>query len=191
MGNSASSSPSAAEFLAGLPAKRRAFVEEYLKHLNASKAYTQAYGRKGQTAEVNGCKLLRGAKVRAAVDAAIAKRSERTGLDQDDVLRELALLARSSITHYVIDDYGHVSLADDAPAAAMRAVSSIKRIVRADENGNTTVTTELRLWDKVASLQMVGKHLGMFADRLKVEVDLGGLAERLSTARSRAKRGGA
>ena len=152
----------AAELLARLPAKRRAFVERSLVHRNASLAYTEAYGKTGRTAESNGSRLLRKAEVRAAIAAASTEIAAKAGVDAERVERELAHVAFSNINDYEIDALGNVKLADGAPRDAMRAVSSIKRRVESDKDGKTVVSTELRLWDKPVALGMLGKHLPGF-----------------------------
>ena len=55
----------------------------------------------------------------------------------------------------------------------MRAVSSIKRRIRVDTDGNVTRYIELRLWDKPAALRMLGQHVGMFKETVKLVVDSG------------------
>ncbi|MGO9594079.1 MAG: terminase small subunit [Steroidobacteraceae bacterium] len=50
-------------------------------------------GYKGKRADRKGCAMLAKPQVRAAVDAAIAKSSERTGITQDSVLNEIARVA--------------------------------------------------------------------------------------------------
>jgi phage terminase small subunit len=101
---------------------------------------------------------------------------ERLRMSQDDVLLELARLGQSDVTHYVIDDAGNFALADGAPQDAMRAVASVKRRVTFDSEGGRTVHVEFRLWDKPSALQMMGRHFGMWNDKLehsgKIEGDL-------------------
>jgi phage terminase small subunit len=151
-----------------LKPKKQRFVDEYLVDLNATEAYRRAgYTSNSKAAEVGGCRLLKDPKVAAAVALAMEARAKRTHITQDQILQELALLGLSNLQHYIIDEYGQVRLADGVPAAAMRAVSSIKRKVYADENGNETVETEIKLWDKPGSLRMAGQHLGMFVERVK------------------------
>ena len=93
-------------------------------------------------------------------------------MDADEVLSETAALAQSRVDNYVVDDDGNVALAEGAPEDAMAAVQSIKRRIttRTDRDGITTKTVdvELKLWDKPGSLKLMGKHRGIFADRVEV-----------------------
>ena len=72
-----------------LTAKQKRFVAEYLIDLNATAAYRRAgYTGRGNAAEVAAHNLLRNIKVAAAVSDATQKRSERTEITQDMVLRK-------------------------------------------------------------------------------------------------------
>jgi len=52
----------------------------------------------------------------------------------------------------------------------MRAVASIKKRIRCDEDGVITTETELKLWDKPAALRMAGQHFKMFTDQTEIRV---------------------
>lgn len=72
-----------------LTPKQKRFVAEYLIDLNATAAYIRAgYATKGKAAEVNAFRLLRDARVSDAIAKAEQKRSERTEITQDMVLRK-------------------------------------------------------------------------------------------------------
>lgn len=145
-----------------LTSKQRRFVQEYLIDLNATAAYKRAgYKGHGNVAEVNAHRLLRHAQVAAAVQVAQDARAQRLQLTQDAVLAELVLLAHSDILDYVIDDHGEVHLRAGAPPHAMRAVASLKKKIIHTAAG-TLYETEIKLWNKPASLRMSGEHLGLF-----------------------------
>jgi len=150
-----------------LTVKEQAFVEALLIHGNVSRAFREA-GYRGAPNE-GGYKLVRKPHIAAFVAAARAERSRQNAITADDVLREVAGLAHSDITHYVIDDDGNIELAEGAPPGAMRAVSTLKRKVRSFVLGKgeeaqevKEVSVELKLWDKPASVRMAGSHLGLW-----------------------------
>jgi phage terminase small subunit len=153
---------------ASLNVRQRLFVSEYLKDQNATQAYIRA-GYAAKAAGVCGPQLLGNPSIRAAIDDALDAREARTLITADRVLRELGLLAFSDVSHYEIDDAGHVALTAGAPKAAMRAVSSIKRKRRTftDKDGMQTseVEVELKLWDKPNPLKLAGQHVGLFRDK--------------------------
>lgn len=155
-----------------LTPKQRRFVQEYLIDLNATGAYKRAgYKGHGNVAEVNAHRLLRHAKVAAAVQVAQDARTERLQLTQDAVLAELVLLAHSDILDYVIDDHGEVRLRAGAPPHAMRAVASLKKKIMHTDAG-VTYETEIKLWNKPASVRMAGEHLGLFKGAEKTLPDI-------------------
>lgn len=138
------------------------FVQEYLIEPNATAAYERAgYKARGAVSRANASRLLTNANVAAAIENEQAKRAERTGITQDAVLHEIAILQHSTVEHYTIDDRGNVGLALDAPRDAMRAVASLKKKVMYTDTG-MTYETEIKLWNKPASLRMGGEHLGIF-----------------------------
>ncbi|WP_175813344.1 terminase small subunit [Burkholderia contaminans] len=77
-----------------LTAKQQLFVDEYLVDLNASAAARRA-GYSEKTARAIGIENLTKPAIRAAVDAAMKKRGERTRMTADEVLKlaESMLLA--------------------------------------------------------------------------------------------------
>jgi hypothetical protein len=72
----------------GLTDKQQRFVEEYLVDLNATAAAGRA-GYKGKYLDRIGSELLGKTRVAAAIAAAQAKRSKRTELNADYVLKRL------------------------------------------------------------------------------------------------------
>ncbi len=149
----------------GLTDQQRAFCDAYVVHPKGAKAARDA-GYSAHTAGQQAYDLLRKPEIRAYIDKRLAER----GFTAERVLRELEICGGSDISDYVVDDYGHVSLSEDANPDAMRAVRTIKRVVRADEDGNTTVTTEISLWDKPGSLVALGKRHKLFNEKVEIEV---------------------
>lgn len=170
----------------GLKYRERRFVEEYLIDLNGAKAALRAgYAKNTATA----FPFLVKPHIAAAIRVAIAQRSARIAVSQETVISETAALALSRIDHYVMEDEGQVTLAEGAPLDAMAAVQSIKRKVRVLYNKDGEIEgreydTELRLWDKVAPLRLLGKHVGLFPDKVELTGKDGGpirvAAERLA-----------
>jgi phage terminase small subunit len=147
---------------------QRRFIDEYMVDRNATQAAIRA-GYADGSAAVTGHRLLRNANIRAEIDRKLLEEADKRQLNVDEVLIELAALGRSSIGDYEIDDAGNVKLAANAPGRALRAVSSIKKTIKHLGNGRVEYKTEVRLWDKNAALEKLGKHLGLFKDRGQIE----------------------
>lgn len=74
--------------MAKLTPKQQRFIDEYLTDLNATQAYLRAgYKVSENVAKVNASRMLTKANVQAAIKKAMDKRSERTEIKADDVLR--------------------------------------------------------------------------------------------------------
>lgn len=152
------------------------FVEEYLVDLNGAQAAIRA-GYSKRTARAIAAELLTKPDIQAAVQGAMAARSQRTEITQDTVLQELAVMLRSDVRHFhVEEETGALVLSDGAPDSAWRAVSSVKhrRIVRGvGDDRETTYELEFRLWDKPAAVKMAGQHLAMFTEKHEVSLPQG------------------
>jgi phage terminase small subunit len=155
------------------------FVHEYLIDLNATQAAIRAgYSKRG--ANVQGPTLLANPSIKAAIEAAIGKRDQRTEVKADRVIAELALLAFSNVQNFETDDHGRVVLASkDIPDDVWRSVSSMKTKITTDKSGNVYRDVELRLWSKTEALKMLGQHLAMFVERMRIEDPNGELAKLL------------
>ena len=160
--------------MARLTERQKRFVEEYLVDLNATQAAIRA-GYSERTAQEQSSRLLSNVMVREAIQEAVAKRSARTEITQDRVLQELAAIGFARATDFVkITNEGFVKLTptDTLNADQVKAVASIKE-------GKFGV--ELRLYDKLTALQMIGRHIGMFTgkDTQEEEVEDDGLMSAL------------
>ena len=150
----------------GLTTRQQLFVQEYLVDLNATQAAIRA-GYSQANADKIGSQLLGKTRVAGAVRSAMAERSQRTQVTADRVLEALAVIGFSDLWHYQLTDGGRgIELADDAPESAIRALARIKRkqrtIARKDDQPIVVIETEVTLWDRVAALEKLARHLGMF-----------------------------
>lgn len=151
--------------MAKLTAKQRRFVEEYLIDLNATQAYIRAGYKNYDSAGVEANKTLNIPKIRQAVDEAMAERSRRTGINQDRVLQEIAKLALVNIDDVV--DFETARIKPTASKEDLACIQSIK--IKPTEFGEER---EIKFYDKKGSLELAGRHLGMFRDKIKTDVDM-------------------
>lgn len=147
------------------------FALEYLLDLNATRAYKKVYGVKDDNvAAVNGARLLRNAKVAPYVQAKMEERVERTGLDADKVLTELGHMAYLDPLE-MYDENNALKPIAQIPENLRRAIASIKTTELFSGKGEDQVligyTKEVKLWSKPGSLELHGKHLKLFTDRVE------------------------
>jgi phage terminase small subunit len=154
-----------------LSRRERVFVQEYLLDLNGAQAALRA-GYSAKRAGETAYELLRIPLVAEAVAVAQAQRAARTQMAADLVIDELAHIAMSRINHYTVDeDTGDLMLREGAPLGAVAAVQSVKsrKRVHVEPDGSvvTTFDLDIQLWDKPSALKLLGRHLGLFAERVE------------------------
>lgn len=155
--------------------KQKAFIEEYLVDLNATQAAIRA-GYAKKTADVTGPRLLGNVRVAAAIAKRQQERSERVQITQDAVLSELMKLGFSNMMDYMTvkqDGTAYVDLSKltREQAAAIQEITVDEYIEGRGDDAHLVKKVKVKLADKKSSLELLGKHLGMFADRLKADVD--------------------
>ena len=143
--------------------KQKRFCDEYLIDLNATRAYKTAYPliKKDETARANGSRLLTYANIKKYIEERMQERQERTEVTQDQVVKELAAIAFAKATDYAEVRDGQVIIKNTTDLSDMmvRAIAGIKE----GRNG-----VEIKLNDKGKALELLGRHLGMFKDRMEV-----------------------
>lgn len=150
-----------------LTPQQQRFVEEYLiDNSSQSKAAIRA-GYSIHSATVNASRLMRQQKIRDAIAEGQAERAKRLGITQDRVLQELALIAFANLKDVISknadgDTDIDMSNMDRSVAAALAEVSV------STKGGKTKVrTAKARLADKISALEKLGKHLGMFTEKIE------------------------
>ena len=151
--------------MAKLTEKQQRFVDEYLIDLNATQAAIRA-GYSAKTADVQGSRMLGNVKVQQAIAEAMAKRSKRTGVNQDRVVLELAKLAFVKMTD-LVDGNGKIK--DTATDDDLSCIESIK-YKHSDTDTGYSVEREVKISSKLKALELLGKHLGMWNDKLDVNI---------------------
>ncbi len=143
--------------------KQKIFADEYLIDLNATRAYRVAYPsvKKDETAAQAGSRMLRNVKVAEYIQERMEERQKRTEITQDRVLEELAAIAFARAADFAEVKDGFVIIKDTAGLSEqqIKAIAGIKE-------GKFGV--ELKLNDKEKALELLGRHLGMFKDKVEV-----------------------
>jgi phage terminase small subunit len=147
-----------------ITAKQQRFIDEYMIDLNATQAAIRA-GYSPATAGVIGCENLSKPNIRAAIDVKMAELAKRTGINQDRVIRELAKMAFVNPLDVINMDQATVKDGISNDDAAAIASVKVKRIPT--EEGDI-IEREVKLADKTKNLELLGKHLGMFTDKVSV-----------------------
>ena len=170
--------------MAKLTAKQQRFCDEYLIDLNATQAAIRA-GYSEKNADKIGSELLGKTRVAEYIAERKADRMVRTEITQDMVLKELANIAFANAADYanviekqamvqvdgdmipVLDENGdpvmyrtvEPTLTEDLTEEQKRALAVIKK----GRDG-----FEVKPYDKVRALELLGKHLGMWTEKVEV-----------------------
>ena len=141
--------------MARLTDKQQRFVEEYLIDLNATQAAIRA-GYSEKTAQQMGAENLSKPVIAEAIQEAKNKRTERTEIDADYVLKtiqETIERCKQAIP---------VMLPDGGQAMVEDADGELHPMVKFDPS------------NVLKGAELLGKHLGMFVDQKKVDVTTNG-----------------
>lgn len=171
--------------MAKLTAKQQRFCDEYLIDLNATQAAIRA-GYSENTAMEQGYQLLQKTSVAEYIAERKQDRIARTEITQDRVLRELAIIAFSNAADYasiiekdaMVDVNGVTVPLEDAdgnpikyrtvePVLTEDLTEEQKRALAVIKKGRDGF--EVKPYDKVRALELLGKHLGMWTEKVEVE----------------------
>lgn len=175
----------------GLTEKQKRFVEEYLIDLNATRAYKVAYPsvKRDETAAAAAARMLRNVKV----SKYIAKRQDdlqrRTEITQERVLQELAAIAFSKATDYahvvekkveISTDNGPVPVLDQNGDPVLYRTIELELTENLNDTQKAAVASmkkgrdglEVKTHDKLKALELLGRHLGTFNDKIRLDAKL-------------------
>lgn len=167
--------------------KQKRFCEEYLIDLNATQAAIRA-GYSPKTAEQTASRLLRNVKVQEYIAKRQKELSRSTQITQERVIKELALIAFSNNADYArvvekkmqteVDGMLVDVLGEDGKPIMYRTVEPVlteelteeqKRALAVIKKGRDGL--EVKSCDKVKALELLGKHLGIFTDKIEANVN--------------------
>lgn len=137
--------------------KQKLFCKEYLVDLNATQAAIRA-GYSADSASVIGSETLGKPYIQEEVQRLMEKRSKRTEITADRVLKELARIGFADHRNIIsVDDGGNViatpsSALSDDDAACISEISQTKDGIK------------IKLHDKLGALDKIGKHLKLFTE---------------------------
>ena len=168
-----------------LTPKQMRFVDEWLIDFNGKQAAIRA-GYSAKTAEATAARLLRNVKVQAEISRRQKDLQRRTEISQDRVVKELARVAFADVADYVQVETRIINRGDievplelavhketaELSADQRAAIASIKQ----GANG-----VEIKLHDKIKALELLGRHIGMFNDKLEVKATVDNPFAGLST----------
>lgn len=153
-----------------LTPKQSDFADEYLIDLNATQAALRAKYSANTAAKI-GWENLQKPEIQAAIAERIAARSKRTEITADRVLIEVARLAFLDIRK-AFDSNGNLKAIHDLDDDTAAAIAGIEISEDIGENGAVTKLKKIKLSDKRSSLELAGRHLQMWTDKISVSGEI-------------------
>lgn len=161
--------------------KQARFVEEYLIDLNGKQAAIRA-GYAPKAAEVQASQLLSNPKVAAYLQERKAKLAAKLEITQERVLNELAKVGFANMADYMRagangDPYLDFSKLTRDQAAALSEVTVEDFVDGRGDDARDVRRVKFKLADKLGALDKLGRHLGLFKDRVELSGPNGGPVE--------------
>lgn len=144
-----------------LSAKRQRFVDEYCVDFNGTQAAIRA-GYSANSANMQAARLLANDNVRKALDEKRLEIAESNKLKVSDVIDELRNIAFSDITQVLSFNNSKAKIKSSRKLSedARKVIASVSQT----QNGLT-----IKMHDKVKALELLGRYLNIFTDRVEVE----------------------
>jgi phage terminase small subunit len=141
------------------------FVDEYIIDFNGKRSYTVAFNSK-KYASQNASALMKKEKIQNAIKKAIAERANRVQVQQDQVIDELVKIAFTNMLDFVEWKGEAVTLKDSGKLNRVNgaAVAEVSQTIT-QYGGRVS----FKLHSKEKALELLGKHLGMFTDKVQLE----------------------
>ena len=142
----------------------RKFADEYVidfdaKHAAIRAGYSETTARNA-SAWINPENPAK-PKLRALIDRKLAELSRRTGVTAERVIQELAKIAFANADDIIDPSTGR--FIDGVQRADMAAVAGYRR-----KSGDDFDEHEVKMYDKVRALELLGKRFGMFEEKKQI-----------------------
>ncbi len=149
-----------------LTPKQKLFCKYYLISLNATDAAIKA-GYSKKTAQEQSSRLLSNVMVQKYLQSEQNKRAEKLEITADRVISEIAKLAFANTTDILeITDHGVVI--KDLTKLDTTCIASAEEVF--DKEG-IRLGVKVKLHDKTKNLELLGRHLGLFKDKVEHSID--------------------
>lgn len=162
--------------------QQQRFCEEYVIDCNATQAAIRA-GYEEASAHVQGSRLLRNDKIQIAIQNHMSARSIRVQVSADTVLKELLAIATVDLAE-AYDENNDLLPIHQIPKEVRKAIAGIEVFTEVQYGPAQTASTDggevekvkevvgrtkkLKMNDKIKALELLGKHLKLFTDKIDV-----------------------
>lgn len=165
--------------------KQKQFIDAYLADpdMNASKAYLATYAKVKnlKVAAVNASRLMAKPHVQEYLRQRMRDRERRTEITQDKVLAEIAKVAFVDIKKYLAYRTARTQVAVDEEGEPVIGYAPIIDLADSDDVDGSVIqqvslsdkgTFSFKLQDKLKALELLGRHMGIFDDKMRLSGEL-------------------
>ena len=150
-------------------AKQQRFIEEYLIDYNGTKAARRA-GFAPDYAQQQASQMLKMPHIKAEVEKRTKEFAENSFITKERVVSELAKIAFANMYDYMSitnngDPVVDLSDLDRIEASAIQEFTVDDYVEGRGEEGRDVKRVKIKLYDKRAALNDLGKHLGIFNEQ--------------------------
>lgn len=149
-----------------LTPKQKLFCDYYLISLNATEASIKA-GYSKKTAKEIGAENLTKPNIKEYLQNSMNKRAEKLEITADKVIGEIAKLAFANTTD-ILEITDHGVTIKDLSKLDTTCIASAEEVF--DKEG-MRVGVKVKLHDKTKNLELLGRHLGLFKDKVEHSFD--------------------
>lgn len=143
-----------------LTEKQIMFCKEYIIDFNATRAAKSA-GYSEKTASEMGYENLTKPQIQEYIKKLTAKREEKLELSAEMVVKELMKIAFADVKE-LYDENGRLLEPYELSDSAAATISSFKSRREGDKKDGLYQVEEYKRFSKEKSLELLGKHLGLF-----------------------------
>lgn len=156
-----------------LDERQERFCQEYLVDLNGTQAAIRA-GYAKRSARSMASDLLSRPNIQVRLNVLKEAREQKTGITAERVLLEIYRCAMTDPAEAFRSD-GRLKSIHEMPEGLRRAIASfeIEELFEGSGRDREHVgqVKKLKFWDKPRNLEMLGRHLSLFVDRIEVKDD--------------------
>lgn len=142
------------------------FAHEYARDQNGTRAAI-ASGYSKKSAASLASRLLRNVKVQEIITKLTAKTCAKLEITGERVLQELAKMAFVDPRAF-FDEHGNVKAIHDLDEHTAAALAGIEVVELANGTKVIGYTKKIKIADKGANLERLGRHLKLFTDRMEM-----------------------
>lgn len=150
-----------------LTAQQQRYVEEYCQDPSSQKNAAIRAGYSPETAKESASRLMRHPLIKQEIEDRMGERTAKMGVTPERVLQELCLIAFANMQDVTDqDEEGNTTV--NVKNLKREVAASLAELTITTKKGKTTVqTSKIRLADKLAALEKIGKFLGMFKEKIE------------------------